>query len=160
MIFGHIKQIENAPRLYPTALARTLRYLAHTDFSHFENGSRHDIVKDKIFVTIAQNTTEPAKRRKPEVHRDYADIHLLLSGREQIGISMATGKYPIIEDYFEQKDIGFYEEKMPDDCQIYLSPGHFVFVSPGEIHRPLCAVDDNSCTIRKAIVKIAFECLL
>ena len=160
MIFGHIKQIENAPRLYPTALARTLRYLAHTDFNHFENGSRHDIVKDKIFVTVAQNATRSAEQCKPEVHHDFADIHFLLQGREQIGITMNTGIYRIIEDYFEQKDIGFFAPETPDDCQLYLSPGHFVFVFPGEIHRPLCAVGDDNGTIRKAIVKIAASCLL
>ncbi len=160
MIFGHIQQIDidNADRLYPSALARTLRYLANTDFSHFEKDSRHEIVPDKIFATVAENMTNPSEQCKPEVHRDFADIHFLLEGKEQIGICTGIPSDSIIEDYFETIDIAFFPPKMRDDCQLYLSPGHFAFIFPGEIHRPLCAVNGNGEMIRKVIVKIATSC--
>jgi YhcH/YjgK/YiaL family protein len=156
MYFGHIRHIDDAERLYPPVIARVLRHLAATDLAA-QMGQRQHIDGDRIFYDVVDLNGADAEKAKPESHRKYLDVHLVLAGRERMGIIQDDGRFAVIEDHFADRDIAFYDPALADQCVLRLDPGHFVVVYPADIHRPACA-EPAGAPIRKVVVKI--DCAL
>lgn len=156
MYFGHIRHLDDAERLYPPVIARVLRHLAATDLVA-QMGQRQHLDGDRIFYDVVDLKGGDAEKVRPESHKKYLDIHLVLAGRERMGIIQDEGRFPVTEDKFADKDIGFYDAALSDQCVLKLDPGHFVVVYPADIHRPACA-EPVGAAIRKVVVKV--DCTL
>jgi biofilm protein TabA len=156
MYFGHIRHLDDAERLYPAVIARVLRHLAATDLVS-KMGQRQHIDGDRIFYDVVDLKGGDAATVRPESHKKYLDIHLVLEGRERMGIIQDEGRMAVTDDKFADKDIGFYDASHADQCVLKLDPGHFVVVYPADIHRPACS-EPPGAPIRKLVVKI--DCAL
>jgi len=157
MYFGHIRQIENSHNLYPAPIARLLKIFTTLDIHALEN-KRYDVDGDNIFYAVSEAETKSAPLLRPETHFRYIDVQFLISGNEQIGITVDNGSYPIVENLYEEKDIAFYAEKTPDEVLVRAQAGNFTVIFPDEIHRPCCAVHKPE-KIRKIVGKVLRDIL-
>lgn len=113
---------------------------------------RYLIEDDKVFVLIVEAKTDSLENCRPELHNNYADIQILLEGDEIIGY----GHMPVsqfTEDLLAEKDVAF-TDTVTTEKLITLAPRDFALFYPGEVHRPLVALNDEGTAIRKAVVKV------
>jgi len=157
MYFGHIKQLDDAEKIYPEAIARLLRIFAALDIKTLEN-KRYDVDGDNVFYTVMDAQTSPAADNKPETHKKYIDVQFLLEGEEGIGVIIDQGKHPVTEDLYAEKDIAFYAKDLKDELMVVAKPGNFTVLFPTDIHRPACAITAAG-KIRKIVGKIAISAL-
>jgi YhcH/YjgK/YiaL family protein len=156
MYFGHIRHLDDAERLYPAVIARVLRHLAKADLVA-QMGQRQHLDGDRVFYDVVDLTGKDAAEARPESHKKYLDIHLIVAGRERFGVILDEGQLRTTEDHLSDRDIAFYDAAAPDQCILRLDPGHFVVVYPADIHRPACSEPAGE-TIRKVVVKV--DCAL
>ena len=89
---------------------------------------------------------------RPEAHRAYIDIQIVLSGRERYGVALPDSGLAAVEDHLADKDIAFYPPTRREFF-VDLEAGQFAVFLPGEFHRPGCAADGEE-KILKAVVKV------
>lgn len=102
------------------------------------------------FCTIGDAQTQPEAQRHTEYHREWADIQVMLTGRELI----RAGIQSVAQDGDEERKPDLF---ITDGCQpsvdITLQAGDFALFMPGEPHQALCMVEAPT-TVRKAVFKI------
>ena len=82
-------------------------YLKRTNLKALTPGRYTVYGKDDVYVTVAETTTKSKDSVLFEVHRDYADIHCVVSGEEMMGIAPYSST-TVNKPYDAAKDIGFY----------------------------------------------------
>ena len=127
---------------------RAIRWLQETDPEKLAPGTVW-IDDKKVYATLSENLLD---RENPtfEVHRLYADIQLVLEGKERFLLGWRAGN--IREE--PERDVAFCdaEEALP----FTLGPGQFAIFMPGELHSP--GNPDGSPSIcRKLVVKVRVE---
>ncbi len=146
MIFDTLDNIKNYQGL--GRVYEALEFLAKTDFSAMELG-RYEL-NDHIFYLVQEYDTKP--QPKIEAHEKRADIQLLLSGEEVIGVTTLTGAHTPI-DAKPEKDVWYY------DCAVQpmtLTAGTFMVLYPSDIHQPGRALGEP-VACRKIVAKILLE---
>lgn len=148
MIYDSIMNIE-AYRGINRRLMKGLEILKDTDFSSMADGIYEAEGKD-LFYFLQSYETKPFND-KPEAHKLYADIMMMLDGKEQIGVAPLEA----VEDTGERPegDIRFYCGKT---VPILLEGNKFAVFFPGDAHAPGIAVDGpEKC--RKCVVKVRLD---
>lgn len=139
--------------VYSKALSRGVAFLKEQNLQQLELG-KYEIEGDKMFALVQEGVTEDKQLRKPEAHNRYIDIQYLVSGAgEIIGVCRRTPDSVPSEDYFDSRDIAFYQD-VKDESEVLLRPGMFAVFFPDDIHRPLCAVDGSGSPVKKVVIKI------
>lgn len=143
---GDLARWRSVPGL--EGLEKAFEYLASAPLAEKPEG-RTDIDGDRIYVTISQNAPLSPTAGLFEAHRNYADIHVLIAGKEMIGSAPAAtlkpaGPYKVDAQNFYLP--AHYEH-------IILSPGQFAVFRPGQGHLPGRSVNGSQEPIRKAVVK-------
>lgn len=154
MLFGHI--IYKNSFVLPDPLMKGLDFLRHTDFTSRAVG-RIPIDGDQMFAELVETKTRKVEHSKPEVHRDYLDIHFLISGQEYIGFAPDLGNNTIFENRMPEQDIIFYND-VSHETFLEMFPGSYAIFFPQDIHRPL-SCKNKETLVRKVIVKIAVNTL-
>lgn len=146
MIFDTLDHIEAYKDLHPR-IYRGLTLLKTTDFSALADGKVEVEGKDLYFSlqSYQSKTGEP----KIEAHRDYADIQVVLEGREHMGVAPLADMTEEWEARPE-KDVWFYHGPIDN---LTLTPGKFVILFPQDAHAPGMAIDESQ-PVRKCVVKI------
>lgn len=98
--------------------------------SEFPTG-KHHFGFDHTFVNIVEYKTSAAFSQKWEAHREYLDIHLMLSGQEYIEISPIETMN--VEPYQQSRD--FVPMTGSAACRVLLTPGDFIICYPSDGHR-------------------------
>ncbi|MGP9103999.1 YhcH/YjgK/YiaL family protein [Yersinia pestis] len=153
MILDELKKAVNNP-IYPEVIRRTLAAISQMDLAALPAGEL-EIEGREIYLNHMIATTKPLCRyeQRPELHRYYIDIHILLEGSEVIGASPSTqGQRPTM-DFDSEKDYGLFEG-MSTETLLTLAPGDIALLFPGELHRPMGTLTDPA-PIRKLVVKVA-----
>ena len=125
--------------------AAAARWLAETDLEKTEPGAVR-IDGDRVYATTADNRLE---RETPlfEAHHLYADIQVILSGKERFYLGWAGREGP----QEPGKDLYFCEA---DGALCFdLAPGQFAIFLPGELHAPGNPAGAPS-VCRKMVVKV------
>jgi len=151
MIYGHIDRLDDLKAWMP-ALARAFDILKETDFSALENGT-YGIDGKRMYYMIQERETKPESEVRAEAHAAYLDIHCVLSGEETIYVSAARDHAVVYKDELAEKDYILYGDKA-DEIACVLRPGNFAVLFPADAHRPWCAVDGRTATVRKVVFKI------
>lgn len=154
MICGNLLKADYAIEL-PTKLAEIIGRVIQQDLGAIAPG-RYDIDGDDIFVNVMAFALKPAQEKQAEVHRDYLDIQILLSGKERIDYSVLD--YAETEEIYHPQDDYQMINNLPEYSSIIMQPGMFVIFFPDEPHKPGCEIDDHQ-QIKKAVVKV-HKCLL
>lgn len=152
MFFGHIDNLDLS--IYPFAIQKALRFIKETNFDNLEVGC-YEIEEKRIYAQVLDLETQEPNNILPEVHRNYLDIQYLHKGKEKIGVSTDLGKYPVFQEYNEVRDILFYQY-VDNESLLTMRPGNFAVFFPSDIHRP-AQIDEESCSIRKIVVKVAIS---
>ena len=129
------------------SLDTAIRYLLSADLRQLVKG-RNEIDGDKAFVNRFDYQTMTAEQAIWEGHIQYGDIHVLLSGQEQIGVTnvdMLTETVRKPEEDF----VGF-----EGDVQSWfpMTTEDILIVYPEDIHK-VKVIQGESCLVEKACFK-------
>jgi YhcH/YjgK/YiaL family protein len=130
------------------ALDIALDYLSAADLSQLTQG-RNEVDGDQVFINRFDYTTIPEEEAVWEGHRDYADIHVLLSGREQIGVADADSLTLVRED--RESDNVEYAGSV--QTWVPMEPGRVLIVFPEDAHLVKVKLGDKS-PVQKVVFKV------
>ena len=130
--------------------AKAVAFLRRPNLASLPNG-RYELDGEDAYAMVQEATLKEWGSGRPEVHREYFDIQLPLSGEETIGVGTFDPK--AVGDFDEEKDIGFYADAQV--VPLKLRPGEFAILYPETCaHAPCCSEDAAGAPIRKIVVKI------
>ena len=148
---GNINKTELAKqyRANKARWEKAFTYLKVTDLKALKPG-RYPVDGEDIYINVTEGPSKNKEEVMFEAHKDYADIHCVISGRELIGIApyaTAVEKKP----YDPAKDIAFYEAK----GKYYVSDSTTVFILFPELdaHCGGIKVKDSE-VVKKVVVKV------
>lgn len=154
MIFGHLQQ--PLPAGLPTALWRAIALAQAHDLSNKAPGS-YELQGDNVFMNVMQFTTGVPEEKKAELHMQFIDIQILLSGTERIYYG-ATGSARECEDAQVAEDYQLCQ-RIAGEQVLTLQPEMFAVFMPGEPHKPGCQVT-LPADIKKVVIKVRADLLL
>lgn len=104
---------------------------------------------ENCFCLVQEFQTVPESMKDFELHRLYADVHLVLEGREALGYQDIENLPPKSE-YNSDGDIQMLDGH---GQMVVIESGMFCLVLPHDGHKPGCCVDVPA-PLRKIVVKI------
>lgn len=129
---------------------RAVAFLGRKDLRNLPNG-RYELDGEDAFAMVQEATLKPWGTGRPEVHHEYFDIQVPLSGEEIIGVGRFDSSVP--GEFDEGKDIGFYDGIAVEP--LLLRPEEFVILYPNTCaHAPCCSEDAAGTPIRKIVIKV------
>lgn len=147
MIFGNVNQGETFG-VIEKKIKKCISYVKNHDLMSYEKG-RHEIEGEKWFVNVVEYETTTPENRFWEAHKKYLDIHVMLSGEEQIDLNFI---HNLEQKEFVEKD-DFLPLEGEKNGYVVLRAGDFLVCYPGDGHRTAVQVS-APCTIKKAIFKV------
>jgi YhcH/YjgK/YiaL family protein len=119
---------------------------------------------EDVYALVQAYETEAREKRSYETHRRYADIQVVLAGRETIVYRQAgqetagrgTGPAPLeaTSDYNEVKDMAGW--RLDGGIDVVLEAGEFAVFFPQDAHAPKVASPTPS-PVRKVVVKVRVQ---
>lgn len=150
MIFGN-KDFISRYNFLDKNILECFSYEFKNNLMDFDKGS-HIIDGNDIFVNIVEYETKTRKERFWEAHRQYIDLHLMLSGTEIIDLNFIGNMN--LKDYIEKDD--FLQMDGTSNSSIILNDGDFLICYPEDAHMTAIK-ENNSSVIKKAIFKIKLK---
>ncbi len=127
---------------------KAFAFMKNTNLSGLKLGD-HPIVGEDVFARVTEGPLKRLDSSKWEAHKNFHDIHYVISGKEKIGIGPLSSA-TIVVPYNSTRDISFYEGK----GKYYIAePGTFFIAFPKDIHRPGLEVNGKE-TEKKLVIKI------
>ena len=127
---------------------KVMDYLKTHDLASMEKGT-HFIEGEDFFVNVIEYQTTDEANRIWEAHKDYLDIHVVVTGVEVIYHSfidnMQVGDYHKNDDYLE---ITGNKENV-----IQLSPNQLLVLYPEDTHKTGVKVDKETF-VKKGVFKV------
>ena len=148
-----VDKIKNASLYYGLGkrFKLALRYLEKTDFSEIEPG-RYEIDGENVYAFLQTYVTSTVEKTQTEGHERYADIHLIVSGQENVGYAHIDDAVPTGER-IPEADMMFYR---PLDRFFYMKKEMFGIFWPEDIHQPRCVVQTTEEVV-KVLVKVKLD---
>lgn len=113
---------------------------------------RNEVDGDAVFINRMNYNTMEETKAFFEAHEQYVDIHVLLSGKEQIGVTdiahMAETDRDVNTDF-----IG-YEGKTEAYC--HMEPGKVLVAFPRDAHKVKIKVAESEL-VEKVVIKVKLE---
>lgn len=129
-------------------LDRAINYLADHSLADLPVG-RTEIDGDNVFVNrMSYETIDPSEGFF-EAHIEYIDIHVILSGKEQILISDCSELTEVRRIAAED----FIEYKGNAGLVCHLCPGHLLIAFPEDAHM-VKIIDGEKSQVEKAVIKV------
>lgn len=129
-------------------MKKAFALIASTDWTAMEPGI-HELDGKDIYVNVMERELKQKPDAKLEVHNEYIDIQVLVTGREESFGWSERKDLKLPQGGFDAgKDIQFFD----DVPQTYytLRPGQFTVLFPEDGHAPMV----GEGTVRKIIVKV------
>ncbi len=129
------------------------------DIQHFIKNLSRDIelgriaLNDNNYANVETYQTKKHEDCLFEAHEKFADIQIILEGKERLDYVSSEG-LTIKTPYNPEKDIVFYENNKPETASVILDGSNFVMLFPNEPHRPQMAASNGSQTVKKIVVKL------
>jgi YhcH/YjgK/YiaL family protein len=139
-------------RLYsenPERWDKAFRFLSEQNLAELEKG-RYELEGADLFVNVDEYVTRNEEDVLFEAHKKYADIQVLISGEEKIGV-LPLDATTVSIPYDEEKDIMFLTAE--DENYRSAVPGKFFLFFPEDAHRPTVKSAENS-PVKKIVVKV------
>lgn len=129
---------------------KAFAFLKEQDLQTLASG-RYPIDGENVFAIVTQNPTKDFDSTQWESHKNYIDLHDVVSGEEKIGVCPIT-KLTITKPYDASKDIANYS----GPGKIYAAmPGTFFLFFPSDAHRPGISPGGNKID-KKIVIKIRY----
>ena len=150
MIYAEIKDLERYRGL-GAGLDRAIGYLLGNPLDGLEPG-RYEIDGNRVYMNVFDYETIEEEGAFFEAHKKYADIHMVVAGRELVGgsdLSRLTVKR------FD-KEADLMEVEGPVEHYIQLIPGKALVTLPEDAHKVKLAAG-MPAPVRKAVIKVYME---
>ena len=145
MIFDKITNIDRYRGLHPN-LDLAISYI----FDHAGKlPERVDISGSDVYANTFSYVTVPDNESFFEAHEAYADIQIMLSGKERVAVSNVSVLK--VNENHPEKD--FLALSGPEEVSIILSPETFLIVLPGDAHKLKMQLDAPS-PVTKSVFKV------
>lgn len=131
-------------------LSKVKRFLDESKGKILENGKY--VIDDNCYLNVSQYET--GERKDFEVHREYIDVQMVLSGKEYVFVQNIENGTPITE-YDAQADIMFYKADVATEYM--LDESNFIVLDVEDLHNAGVSVE-NPETIKKYVFKIKRKC--
>ncbi len=150
MIYDSLKNFADYAGIAPAAWKAVAEFLrtATPDMA----GGCHEL-GNGVRALVQKYHPHAADADKLEIHRNFADIQLLLAGRESIIYSAIDGLDTVV-DYVPADDYALYR-MAGAGVPLELVPGNFSVFLPGEGHMPGVGCPDSD--VVKVVVKVPAE---
>ena len=130
------------------SLDTAIRHLLSTDLRTLTKG-RNEIDGSEAFVNRFDYQTMPQEQAIWEGHIRYADIHVLLSGNEKIGVTNVN----LLTETVRKPDEDFVGFEGNVQSWFPMSSEDILIVFPEDIHM-VKVMDGESITVEKACFKV------
>jgi len=147
MILDHLNNASKYSLLNP-GFSQAFAWLDETGLETIEPG-RYPITGEDVYAQVSEYTTKPETECRPESHRKYTDIQVMVKGKERIGWE-PLGNQNVSVPYNVEADIQFYAGH-PDTIE--LQAGYFAVFFPHDIHMP-CIETGGLQLVRKIVIKV------
>lgn len=125
------------------------QYLRRTKPDTLKPG-RYALDGDNVYMTVTDGPTRDMDKAFFEAHKNYADIHYVVAGREQIGVAPLSTAKPE-KEYDPAKDIAFYTA---NGTWYTAAPGaFFIFFAQKDAHKPGIRLKGFD-TDKKIVIKV------
>lgn len=102
-----------------------------------------------VFINVMEANAAPVEKQNYEIHKNYMDIQIDLSGVEMIQIGDSAAME--VENYNPETDFGVAHCGNLTSCT--MGPGNFIICMAGEPHKPGIAVSDDT-SLKKCVFKV------
>jgi YhcH/YjgK/YiaL family protein len=148
MIFDTLDQAE-ARYIQSESLKKAFRLLCETDLSGYPLG-KTAIVGDEIYINRMTYHTAEAQTRIWEAHRRYIDIHVVLSGEENVYVSNLA-RMTCETAYDSETDAALYQGE--PDAVVRLRSGDFLLCYPEDVHKTGVRLSEEG-EVQKLVCKV------
>ena len=148
MIYARLSDAESYLGIHPN-LDRALRLLT-PEFLGTVGTVRQSIDGDRLFVTRFDVQTSTDEARLFEYHRRYLDIFTIAAGEERVDIATPE-KLEVRDQHDDYWGCAGHAEQ-----SVFLTPGSFLVLFPGDAHRPGMAVTESE-NISRIVFKILIK---
>ncbi|MGM9765712.1 MAG: YhcH/YjgK/YiaL family protein [Candidatus Cryptobacteroides sp.] len=146
MILTNINECWRYAQMHPE-FQKLFDFIKKTDFETLPEG-RNEIDGDSLFVNHVRMAGKNPEGQPIEIHKDYIDVHFLISGKESIGIKSAGKLSSFSKPYDASCDCALSDDE--PDTFVSINPGDMVIVWPEDAHLPAISEGD----IHKIIAKV------
>jgi biofilm protein TabA len=127
---------------------RAFAFLKESDLPALKPG-KHPIDGENVFVLVTEGPPKEPEKAAWEGHKNYIDIHYVVSGKEKIGLAPVASA-TLTKAYDASKDIAFYTT----DGRFYeADTSTFLIIFPENAHCPGVKVDGYD-TVKKIVIKV------
>ncbi len=123
-------------------------WLEKTDLAALEKG-RHVVDGEQVYVNVNEYETLPFEQCRLEIHKNYADIQVIVRGKEQMAWQPLE-QVELLDSYNPEKDIQFAAGK---PVLYPVGEGDFSIFFPQDAHLGKVMID-NPAPGKKAVVKV------
>ena len=114
---------------------------------------KYPLEGDRLYAMVQRYDTAPDETRTWETHRLYADVQLIVSGRERM-IHAPAEELHASPPYNEAKDVQKYDEApMKNSSPLVVPAGSFCIFLPQDGHKPGCMVARPE-PVLKVVIKL------
>lgn len=129
-------------------LDTAIDYILHNELSALPLG-RTELDGDNVYVNVMEAEAGPLETRNYEIHKNYMDIQIDLSGVEIIHTGDTDSM--TVENYNAETDFAAAQSNLLASCTI--GPGNFIICMAGEPHKPGIAASDHTA-LKKCVFKV------
>lgn len=147
MIYTEISNISHY-RGMGEYLDKAFDYLTEHSLESVEPG-HYEIDGRQVYMNVLDYETIAEEEAFFEAHAKYADIHMVISGEELVGVSDMFRV--AVKTFDKEKDL--YEVEGPVEHYIRLVPGKALVVLPEDAHKLKLTMGQPSA-VRKAVIKV------
>lgn len=158
MILGDLNNPNYGVNLHPV-LREVCEKLQGMNLKTLENG-RHELTDD-IFMNVFEPTIAPSDTKKAELHRQYIDLQVVISGKEWMEFSVEEPDLSQYGDYNEEDDFQLIDN-IENKSVVEVNEKMFAVFFPFEVHKPCCDYSNNptaSKVEKKLVVKVPVSLL-
>lgn len=141
-------------------LAQIIEQVMANNPADLPTGITH-IDSDKLFVNRISAHTKSYTNSLSEVHHEYIDVHVVLSGSEGYAAPLVPTTADSLAAYDAENDAALCQH-IADEQHFILEPNQCAVFFPGEWHRPLLdhsGTDAQTQQVEKIVIKIKADSL-
>jgi biofilm protein TabA len=144
-----IDTLENAYKyinLHPR-FAKAFEFIKSQNLETIEPG-KFEIDGKDLHASVSLKDGVTREAAKAEAHKNYIDIQVCPTGKEELGWKPLSKSVSPKEAYNAEKDVTFYSDAM--DTYFELNAGQFAIFYPEDVHAPMI----GEGPIKKLVVKV------
>ena len=112
-----------------------------------------ELIPGKLWINVSSAASREAEGQHWEVHREFADVQMVLEG-EELCLADRGEQHPEAGEYVAENDFQLLHRGTAPESVFRLVPGMFLLIMPGEPHLPTIVSDGFFTAHKKIVAKI------